>query len=64
MVCAAATGTTSSVKSFIDLTFHYANEAFNGIACGGPTRSVLLAIYDYNTEQEAKRPAYARLSID
>ena len=43
-------------ESYIDLAFRYADEAFNGTyAIPGPTRPVLLAINDYNTEQEAKR---------
>ena len=43
-------------ESYIDLAFRYADEAFNGTyAVPGPTRPVLLAINDYNTEQEAKR---------
>jgi endo-1,4-beta-xylanase len=43
-------------ESYIDLAFRYADEAFNQTyAASGSGRPVLLAVNDYNTEQQAKR---------
>jgi endo-1,4-beta-xylanase len=43
-------------ESYIDLAFEYADEAFNQTyAAPGSDRPVLLAVNDYNTEQQAKR---------
>ncbi|MFD2765389.1 endo-1,4-beta-xylanase [Micromonospora eburnea] len=49
-------------ESFIDLTFQYANEAFNDTyAAAGKTHPVALFINDYNTEQSGKQARYRAL---
>ncbi|WP_158632515.1 endo-1,4-beta-xylanase [Verrucosispora sp. FIM060022] len=49
-------------ESFIDLTFEYADEAFNDVyAAEGADRPVTLFINDYNTEQSGKQARYLAL---
>ncbi|TCB97317.1 hypothetical protein E0H26_13790 [Micromonospora zingiberis] len=49
-------------ESFIDLTFAYADEAFNDVyAAEGSDRPVALFINDYNTEQSGKQARYLAL---
>ncbi|MFG2062449.1 endo-1,4-beta-xylanase [Micromonospora sp. NPDC048871] len=49
-------------ESFIDLTFTYADEAFNEVyAAEGAERPVTLFINDYNTEQSGKQARYLAL---
>ncbi|WP_341720738.1 endo-1,4-beta-xylanase [Micromonospora sp. FIMYZ51] len=49
-------------ESFIDLTFTYADEAFNDVhAAEGSDRPVTLFINDYNTEQSGKQARYLAL---
>lgn len=49
-------------EEFIDLAFHYADEAFNETyAAPGADRPVVLFINDYSTEWDAKRARYLAL---
>ena len=49
-------------ENFIDLTFTYADEAFNDVyAAEGSDRPVTLFINDYNTEQSGKQARYLAL---
>ncbi|WP_380169016.1 endo-1,4-beta-xylanase [Jannaschia sp. R86511] len=49
-------------EEFIDLSFRYADEAFNGeFAAEGSDRPVTLFINDYNTEQAGKQGRYRAL---
>lgn len=49
-------------EEFIDLSFRYADEAFNGeFAAEGSDRPVTLFINDYNTEQSGKQDRYRAL---
>ncbi|MFJ8581110.1 endo-1,4-beta-xylanase [Micromonospora sp. NPDC093277] len=48
-------------ESFIDLTFQYANEAFNDVYAAGNSHPVALFINDYNTEQSGKQARYRAL---
>ncbi|WP_166866576.1 endo-1,4-beta-xylanase [Salinibacterium sp. ZJ70] len=49
-------------EEFIDLSFHYAEEVFNGeFAASGADRPVTLFINDYNTEQSGKQDRYLAL---
>ncbi|MGC5031210.1 endo-1,4-beta-xylanase [Micromonospora sp. DT229] len=49
-------------ENFIDLTFTYADEAFNEVyAAEGAERPVTLFINDYNTEQSGKQARYLAL---
>ncbi|WTM14637.1 endo-1,4-beta-xylanase [Isoptericola halotolerans] len=49
-------------EEFIDLTFEYADEAFNErYAAEGADRPVALFINDYNTEQDGKQDRYRAL---
>ncbi|MEU8261661.1 endo-1,4-beta-xylanase [Micromonospora sp. NPDC048999] len=48
-------------ESFIDLTFEYANEAFNNVYAVGNSHPVALFINDYNTEQIGKQTRYRAL---
>ncbi|WP_158566315.1 endo-1,4-beta-xylanase [Micromonospora craterilacus] len=48
-------------ESFIDLTFEYADAAFNDVYAVGNTDPVALFINDYNTEQSGKQARYRAL---
>ncbi|QKW13948.1 endo-1,4-beta-xylanase [Verrucosispora sp. NA02020] len=48
-------------ESFIDLTFEYADEAFNDVYAVDGTDPVTLFINDYNTEQSGKQARYRAL---
>ncbi|MFE5407469.1 endo-1,4-beta-xylanase [Microbacterium sp. NPDC056569] len=49
-------------EEFIDLSFRYAEESFNGVyAAAGADRPVTLFINDYNTEQGGKQQRYLDL---
>ena len=49
-------------EEFVDLAFHYADEAFNDVyAATGSDRPVTLFINDYNTEQTGKQGRYHAL---
>jgi len=48
-------------ESYLDLTFQYANQAFNDVYAVAGTDPVTLFINDYNTEQSGKQARYKAL---